>query len=159
MSNTMTLTAEPGTSIIQIERIFDAPRNKVFLTFTHKEKLEKWWSPNGEAHIKIDAREGGAWKFTDVMSDGQKITFYGIFHEVTSPERIVQTAEFANVGERGHVVLEKYEFTELDDKRTRLLLTEVFMSVEDRDAAIESGMEGGLAQSYDNLENILQETK
>lgn len=159
MSNNMTLIAKPGVPIIRIERIFGVHRDKVFLAFTQKNILQKWWSPNGEARIKIDCREGGVWKFTDVMSDGQEITFHGIFHEVTAPERIVQTAEFANLGERGHVVLSMYEFFELDDGRTRLLITEAFMNIEDRDAAIASGMEIGLAQSYNSLDTLLQKMK
>lgn len=159
MSNKTTITAASGASIIRIERVFDAPREKVFLAFTQKDKLKEWWSPGGNARIELDLREGGAWRATDILSDGQEITFYGYLHEVSSPERIVQTAEFANMDERGHAVLDRYEFIELDGGRTRLVLTEAFLSVADRDAAIESGMEGGIVQQHNNLDNVLRNTK
>jgi uncharacterized protein YndB with AHSA1/START domain len=160
MSNKTTLTAEPGSPIIRIERTFDAPPVKVFLAFTLKDKIERWWSPSGNARIDdLDAREGGKWRFTHVMPEGQEITFFGYFHEITPPERIVQTAEFASMPVRGHVVLDKYEFTKLDNGRTHMELTEAFMSVADRDAAVEAGVETGLAQSYLNLDTVLQEMK
>src|SRR5687768_16638871 len=104
MSNKMKITAEPGQPTVRIERVFNAPRQAVFDIFTQKDKLEKWWSPYGNATIEADVREGGAWKF----KDGEEVNFYGFYHEVTAPERIVQTSEFANLPERGHVVLERY---------------------------------------------------
>jgi uncharacterized protein YndB with AHSA1/START domain len=156
MSNKTTITAELGQPTIHIERIFEAPREKVFQLFTQKDQIVKWWSPSGEVRIDaLDARAGGAWKFSDVFND-QEITFFGYYHEVTAPERIVQTAEFANLQERGHVVLDRYEFNELAKDRTQMILTEVFVSTADRDAAIQSGMETGLAQSYSKLDNVLQ---
>ncbi|EDK72408.1 Activator of Hsp90 ATPase 1 family protein [candidate division TM7 genomosp. GTL1] len=157
MNNKTVIMAEPGIPIIRIERVFDAPREKVFQVFTQKDKVAKWWSPSNEVRIDaLDAREGGAWKFTHVI-DGQDITFYGVFHEVTAPERIVQTAEFANLGERGHVVLDKYEFTEFKGGQTHMTLTEAYLTTQDRDAALKSGMETGLAQSYINLDTVLRE--
>ena len=160
MSNKTTLTAEAGSPIIRIERTFDAPPARVFLAFTLKDKIKKWWSPSGNARIdEFDPREGGRWRFTHVMPKNQEVTFFGYFHEITSPERIVQTAEFASMPVRGHVVLDRYEFTKLGDGRTQMTLTEAFMSVADRDAAVEAGMETGLVQSYLNLDTVLQEKK
>jgi uncharacterized protein YndB with AHSA1/START domain len=152
MSNKTAITAEPDVPTLRIERTFDAPRDKVFLAFTQKDMLEKWWSPWDTARIELDAREGGAWRFTD-STDGQEVTFYGYFHEVTAPERIVQTTEFAGI-ERGHPVLDRYEFTE-ENGRTLVTITEAFLSVEDRDAAIQSGMESGIVQHYVNLDKVL----
>lgn len=157
MSNKITVTTEPGTSILRVERVFNAPRENVFRVFTDAEKIKRWWSPGGSAVVEIDAREGGAWKFSEKQSDSNGVTFYGVFHEVSSPERIVQTSEFENLGERGHVVLEKYEFTDLGDGRTKLLLTDVFSSLEDLHNAVQSGMEHGLAQSYEKLDILLEE--
>lgn len=157
MSNKTILTAEQGAPIIRIERMFDAPRDKVFAAFVQKDKVAKWWSPGGTARIdELDAREGGTWKFIDIMPDGQEVAFYGSFHEVTAPERIVQTSEFDGLGERGHAVLDRYEFSELDDGRTQLTLTEAYLSLADRDMAIANNMEEGLAQSYVNLDKILE---
>jgi len=157
MSHRTVITAVPGVPIIQIERIFDAPQEKVFQVFTQKDKVARWWSPSDEVHIEqLEAHEGGTWRFTHIF-DGREITFYGVFHEVTAPERIVQTAEFANLGERGHVVLGRYEFTKFAENQTRMLLTEAYLTTQDRDTALQSGMETGLAQSYGNIDNVLQD--
>lgn len=154
MSNKTTLTTEPNSPIIRIERIFDAPRDKVFRAFTQKDKIEKWWGEN--AQIEVDARDGGAWKFT-ASTDQYEVTFYGFFHEVTAPERIVQTSEFANLGERGHVVLSTYTFTELEDGRTGVLLSEVYSSVEDLQMAVENNMQEGVVRQYNTLDEVFQE--
>lgn len=158
MTNKTTLTAEAGVPIIRIERIFDASRDAVFSAFTQEEKLKKWWGQRDEARVdELDARPGGAWKFTDVSADGYEVTFYGYFHEVAAPERIVQTAEFAGIPERGHAVLDRYEFTELSGGRTLMTLTEAFLNIEDRDMAIENNMEKGVVQQYINIDGLLKE--
>jgi uncharacterized protein YndB with AHSA1/START domain len=151
MSNKMTITAEPGQPIIRIERAFNAPRTAVFEIFTQKDKLEKWWSPYGSATIEQNFTEGGAWKF----AEGTEVVFYGYYHEISAPERFVQTSEFANLPERGHVVLERYDFTEQADGTTLITLTEAYLSVADRDAALQSGMQEGLAKAYDKADALL----
>jgi uncharacterized protein YndB with AHSA1/START domain len=157
MSNKTTLTADKNSPIVKIERIFDAPREKVFAAHTEKDKIEKWWGAFGETHAEIDLRVGGAWRFAEVQPDGQEIAFHGIFHEVTAPERIVQTEEFANIPERGHVILDRYEFIDLGDGKTKLILTFTFLSQEDCSLMIESDMESGVVRQYQNLDKLLQE--
>jgi uncharacterized protein YndB with AHSA1/START domain len=157
MSNKTTMKAEEGSPLICIERVFDAPREKAFLAFITKEQIERWWSPGGKTRIdELEPREGGHWRYTALATEGYEVTFFGIFHEIAAPERIVQTAEFAGLPVRGHVVLDRYEFTGLDESHTRMVLTEAFMSVADRDAAVESHMEEGVVQSYHNLDLLLQ---
>lgn len=151
MSNKTIITKEPGQPIMRIERVFDAPRQDVFDIFTTKELLEKWWSPYEQATIQIDAREGGRWHFTA----GPDVTFYGYIHEFSAPERFVQTEEFANAPERGHAALDRYEFAELPDGKTKMTLTTVFLSTADRDLAIESGMETGVIKSYETIDTLL----
>ena len=155
MNNNTTITADENSPIVRIERAFQAPRDKVFAIFTHKDMLEKWWNPYGDATIEITPEAGGSWKF----EGGQEASFFGYFHEVTAPERIVQTSEFAHLPERGHVVLERYEFTEQEDGTTRMTLTNAFLSVADRDAALQSGMEEGLEPSYKKIDELLEATK
>lgn len=151
MSNKTTITAEKNSAILRIERIFDAPREQVFKIFTQKDMLEQWWYPYGKAEVEIDAREGGLWKF----SAGEKVNFYGVIHEVSAPERIVQTEEFGGTGERGHVALDRYEFTELPGDRTQMALTTTFLSVADRDMAVQS-MEEGVVKSYLTIDTLLE---
>jgi uncharacterized protein YndB with AHSA1/START domain len=93
---------------------------------------------------------GGEWRFLH-SSDGFEMSFYGEFREITPHERIVQTSEFS--GAPGHVVLETILFDESDGK-TNVTVIDLFDSVEDRDAMLQSGMEGGLAESYERLEEL-----
>lgn len=156
MSNKAKVTVIPGTSILTIERTFDAPRVKVFKAFTDPELISKWWGMSGSAKIEEhDPQDGGKWRYTEPSPQGDT-TFFGIFHEVTAPERIVQTSEWAQLGERGHVAMDRTVFTEKDGK-THMMITEVYFDVETLNAVIQSGMETGLQQSYDHLDKILEE--
>lgn len=152
--STMTLRADTGTPIITIERAFDAPPEKVFRLFSKAENVARWWSPFGQCRIDaFDPRVGGSWRIAEVMEDSE-IAFFGVFHDLTAPVRIVQTSEFANLPERGHVVLERYEFFP-EGGTTRMVLTQTFLSLADRDAAVESGMEEGIVQQYRNIDALL----
>jgi uncharacterized protein YndB with AHSA1/START domain len=156
--NRATVTAEPGKQTIIIERMFDAPRYKVFAAMTQKDKLEKWWIGPGYSNRveHLDVRDGGSWKFVQTNERGDEFSFHGSYHMV-SPEMTIQTFEFDGLGEQGHVSLQKMELVETSDGKTRLLATSTFMSVDDRDGMIQSGMETGMQQTYNKLDEILKE--
>lgn len=118
--NKATVTARPGESIIRIERIFDAPREKFFKVITSKDLIPKWWvGPGYDVQAEeMDVREGGRWKFVQTMQDGTKFAFFGCCHEIAAPERIVQTFEFSGLPERGHVILEKMELEAVEGTKT-----------------------------------------
>jgi uncharacterized protein YndB with AHSA1/START domain len=108
----------------------------------------------------MDVREGGSWKFVQTMQDGdQKFTFFGIYHDVTPNERIIQTFEFDGLPERGHVILEKMELEDAPDGKTKLKVTQAFFSVEERDGMLQSGMEDGMQNTYNTLDTVLAEEK
>ncbi len=155
MSNKTTITAEPNSPIFTVERELEAPREKVFEAHTQKELLEKWWHPFGAMNAEIDVRVGGTWKFVTTEESGENYTFYGVFHEVSAPERIIQTEEFLGLGERGHVVLDKYEFIALDGGRTKVKLTCACLSVAERDAMMETGMSEGIVKQFEKLDELL----
>jgi uncharacterized protein YndB with AHSA1/START domain len=159
MSNKTTIIAEPGSSIVRIERQFDATPEKIFRIFSEQRFVEKWWSPFGTATVHaLEFTEGGAWKFS--TGGEEDITFHGFYHEITAPKRIVHTSEFDNleqmIGERGHTVLSKYDFEPVD-RGTKVTLTELYMSVQDRDMAVEHGMEQGVVATYENIDTLLGE--
>ncbi|OPY25147.1 MAG: hypothetical protein A4E27_01026 [Methanobacterium sp. PtaU1.Bin242] len=77
-------------------------------------------------------------------------------HEVLAPERIISTFEFEGLPETGHVLLQTVKFEALPDNRTRMIAQSVFQSVEDRDGMLQSGMEEGVNDSYDRLDEILK---
>jgi uncharacterized protein YndB with AHSA1/START domain len=157
MMNRANVTAEPGKQNIVVERMFDAPRDKVFAAMTQKDKLERWWIGPGYTNRveHLDVRDGGSWQFIQTSANGDEFSFHGSFHLV-SPEMTIQTFEFDGLGEAGHVALQKLELVEVGDGRTKLLATSTFMSIEDRDGMISSGMEEGMQQTYDMLDEVLK---
>lgn len=103
---------------------------------------------------KWEPREGGSYKFTH-KRDSHTYAFFGVYHEILAPERIISTFEFDGLAERGHVIMGKTMFEELSGGRSRLVHQSVFFSVEDRDGMIQSGMERGVTEGYEKLDALL----
>ena len=101
---------------------------------------------------RYDARDGGTWRYVQKDADGNEYGFHGVFHGTPSPEAIVQTFEFEGVP--GHVMLDTTTL-EQRDGRTLMRTVSSFQSVEDRDGMIASGMERGVRDSGDRLEELL----
>ena len=150
------LTFEPGKQDLVMTRDFDTPPDLVFKAHTDPDILPQWWGPRRLTTKveSLDARQGGIWRFIQHDTDGNEYAFNGVFHEIRSPARLVQTFEFE--GMPGHVLLETITFEDQNGK-TRLTAQSVFQSVEDRDGMMESDMEEGAAESMDRLEELLQE--
>ena len=143
----------PADREIRIERIFDAPRERVWRAFTERDLVAQWWGRGNELEIEtFECERGGHWRFVEHGPDGAH-GFEGRFREVTKPERIVQTFEWD--GMPGHTVLETAEFEDLGDGRTRVVNTSLFFTTEERDGMLQSGMEGGLNESYAALDRLL----
>ena len=149
-----TTVTTPSDREIFIERVFDAPRERVFAAFTDPELISEWWGPRGTTTIvdRMDVEPGGAWRFVVRSSDGSETGFRGTYREVTPPERLVQTFEWE--GLPGHVCVETAEFEDLGD-RTKVTNTSLFHTTEERDGMIESGMEKGLSESHERLDELL----
>jgi uncharacterized protein YndB with AHSA1/START domain len=148
------LTAEPGVPQIVIAREFEASRELLFRAYTDPELLAQWLGPRRMSMTvhSYDLRDGGAWRFTHRDPEGNAYGFHGIFHGTPSPEGIVRTFEFE--GAPGHVSLETLTFEERGGK-TLVRTNAVFQSVEDRDAMIESGMESGVNEGMERLDELL----
>ena len=156
MANKTKVTAEPGKQELFITREFDVPCELVFKAHTDPELYVQWVGPNDlEMSVqKLDAFDGGTFEFTHTRA-GHSYRFFGSYHEVFAPERIIGTFEFDGLPERGHVILGTTKFEELPGGRTRLVHQSVFQSVADRDGMIESGMERGVAEGYEKLDDLL----
>lgn len=156
MVNKTVVTAEPGKQELFITREFDAPRELVFKAHTDPDLYVQWVGPYGMKMTidKWEPRDGGSYKFTHER-DGQKFAFFGVTHEIHTPDRIIGTFEFDGLPERGHVILGTTKFEELPGNRTRLVHQSVFQSVADRDGMIQSGMEGGVSDGYEKLDELL----
>jgi uncharacterized protein YndB with AHSA1/START domain len=144
----------PTDREIHIERVFDAPRDRVFAVYTDPELIPAWWGPRNTTAVvdQMDVRAGGSWRFVLRNPDGSETGFRGTYREVTPPERIVQTFEWE--GMPGHVSVETATFEDLGD-RTRVITTSVFHTTEERDGMLGSGMEGGLNETYARLDELL----
>jgi uncharacterized protein YndB with AHSA1/START domain len=143
----------PGERDIRIERIFNAPRDRVWKAMTDPKLIAQWWGRGNKLVIeKMEVERGGHWRFVEHSPEGVH-GFEGRFAEVTPPERVVQTFEWD--GMPGHVALETMTLEDLGDGRTKLVTTSLFMAAEDRDGMVQSGMEGGLNQSYEALDRLL----
>jgi len=145
-----------GDREIRIERIFNAPRERVWQAMTDPKLVAQWWGRGNKLVVeRMEVERGGHWRFVEHAPDGVH-GFEGRFSEVTPPERVVQTFEWD--GTPGHVALETATLEDLGDGRTRLVNTSLFMTAEDRDGMLQSGMEGGLNESYAALDRLLAKT-
>ncbi len=150
---TATVT-KPTDRTIRIEREFDAPRDLVFATFTDPDLVPEWWGPRGTTAevVEMDVRTGGDYRIISHNSDGSQTAFRGTYREVTPPERVVQTFEWE--GMPGYVSLETAEFEDLGD-RTKVTTVTVFWTPEERDGMLGSGMEGGMNETFQRLDEVL----
>jgi uncharacterized protein YndB with AHSA1/START domain len=154
MSRATTITAEPRLPFVDIVREFDAPASAVFRAHTDPKLFARW---NGPREITLnlheyDATPGGRWRYTIPHEGGMEFGFHGIFHTVEPDALIVQTFEFSMAP--GQVGVSMISFEEREG-RTRLSIHEVYPSVETRDAAVASGMEYGIREGYERLDEVL----
>ena len=155
----MTTTAHTTTVMtptdreIRIQRIFDAPRDRVWRAFTDPALVAQWWGRGNTLVIeRMDVKRGGHWRFVEHAPDGVH-GFEGRFREVTPPERLAQTFEWD--GMPGYVAAETVTFEDLGDGRTRVTTTTLFHTSEERDGMLSAGMEGGVNESYAALDRLL----
>jgi uncharacterized protein YndB with AHSA1/START domain len=148
------IVLDPTLPLVRIIREFDAPPAKVFRAHADPDLIGRWLGPRGlEMTIDhYDCRTGGSYRYTHRDDDGE-YRFYGSFHEVRAPERIVQT--FTYEGFPDGVSLDTVVLEDLGDGRTRLTATSLLDSLEGRDAMIASGMEVGIRDGYERLDELL----
>lgn len=155
--NETKIIAEPGKQELFIIREFDAPRDMVFKACSDADLITEWLGPRGMV-MKIDsydARTNGHYRYIHTDPSGNSYAFRGTFHDVSFPERTIQTFEFEGLPEKGHVSLETARFEELPGNRTRITIQSVFQSVTDRDGMIRSGMERGVKEGHQRLDELL----
>ena len=146
----------PTDEQILITREFAAPKHLVFKAFTTPELIKRWWhAKRGEATIaEVDLRVGGRWRWVMVTDDGMEVAFHGEYKEIVPNERIVYTEVYEGApGGDDEPALNTLTLTEVDGRTTLTQLTEV-SSREIRDMIMDSGMEGGMQDAYDLLEEV-----
>ena len=155
MAQTKTsIIAEPGKQEIIIRRTFNAPRELVFKMWTDAEYLPEWWGPSSTATIvdRLEARKGGIWRYLHKDGHGGEHAFSGVFHEVSSPGRLIQTYEYEGIPGVGLVTV---TFEEPSPGQTTLTETSLYPSVEVRDGVLQSGMSEGAAETMERFERLL----
>lgn len=148
------IAADPKVPLVRITREFDAPKEHVFRAHTDPNLLVQWLGPRDlEMTVEqFDCRDGGAYRYIHRRGDDE-YGFRGCFHEVRPNEVIVQTFMFEGVPD--HVALERLTLHDLPGGRCRLVATSLVDSFEARDAFVSSGMEEGVIQGYERLDDVL----
>jgi uncharacterized protein YndB with AHSA1/START domain len=151
-SGTATVTL-PADEQILITREFDAPRHLVYRAWTTPDLIRRWWSGHrGEVtHIEVDLRVGGRWRYVMVANEGFEVAFHGEYREIVPDERIVSTEVYEGMPDKE--ALSTATFSEAGGRTTVHVLVQ-HTSREDRDAHIDSGMESGLQEAMDLLEQV-----
>ena len=151
-SGTATVTL-PTDEQILITREFDAPRHLVYRAYTTPELVKRWWSgQRGEVTLaEIDLRVGGTWRYVMVAHGGFEVAFHGEYREIVPNERLVTTEVYEGMPDAA--ALDTLTFTEVDGRTTLTILVQ-HSSKEHRDAHIDSGMEGGMQEAMDPLEQV-----
>jgi uncharacterized protein YndB with AHSA1/START domain len=152
-SGTAKVTLPTDTEIL-ITREFDAPRHLVYKAWTTPELVRRWWAgQRGRMTVaEIDLRVGGTWRYVMIANGGHEVAFHGEYREIVPDERIVNTEVYEGAPEGG-AALNLVTFAEADGRTTLELLTRVD-SKEVRDMIIDSGMEGGMQEGMDLLEQV-----
>jgi uncharacterized protein YndB with AHSA1/START domain len=144
----------PADNQVLITREFAAPRHLVYRAWTTPELIKRWWSANrGEVTVvEVDLRVGGRWRYVMVANGGYEVGFHGEYREIVPNERIVSTEVFE--GAPDAEALDTLTLAEHDGRTTLRVLVE-HASKEHRDAHLNSGMEDGLQDALDLLEQLV----
>lgn len=146
----------PSEREIVMSRVFDAPRSLVFGAWTKPELVKRWLTgPPGWTMVvcEIDLKVGGTYRFVMSHTDGRDMGWGGVYHEIVPPERFVNTERFDDSWYPGESLITTVLVEQ--DGRTTLTQTMLYESPEARDVAAGSGMESGVAASFDRLEELL----
>jgi uncharacterized protein YndB with AHSA1/START domain len=143
----------PSDTEILITREFNAPKHLVFEAWTTPEHIRRWWAGlRGDVTlVEVDLRVGGGWRYVMTANEGFEVAFHGEYREIVPNERIVSTEVYE--GFPDGEALNTLTFEEVDGRTTLSILVE-HSCKEHRDAHIESGMEGGMQEAMDALEQI-----
>ena len=151
------IAIDPDVPLVRITREFDAPPEKVFRAHTDPDLVVRWLGPRS-LQMRIDhydCRTGGSYRYLHIRGQDE-FGFHGSFHEVRPNDVIVQTFTFES--DPDGVALERIVFIDLGDGRTRLTSTSLVDSFAARDAFVASGMESGVREGYERLDEVLSAT-
>ena len=145
----------PTEEQILITREFNAPKHLVYKAYTTPELVKRWWgAKRGEVKVaEIDLRVGGKWRYVAMTYEGFEVAFHGEYREIVPNEKLVSTEVYEGVPDPGEGTLNTATFEESEGSTTLTVLVDA-PDKETRDAIIQSGMEAGLQDAYDLLEEV-----
>jgi uncharacterized protein YndB with AHSA1/START domain len=151
-TNSAAVTLPSDTQIL-ITRVFDAPRQLVYLAYTTPELIRRWWGGDrGEVtSAEVDLRPGGSWRYVMTANAGFEVAFHGEYQEIIPGERLVATEIYEGAPDAAAVTTTT--FTEHDGRTTLSILVQ-HISRENRDMHLSSGMEAGMQESMNHLEQV-----
>lgn len=151
LGNERTTAYTDGQELV-LERIFDAPRDLVWKVMNDPERVTRWWGPRGYTTtvVEMDVRPGGRWRWINHTTGGEDAPFKGEYLEVQPPERIVRTFIFDVPGFDDRRAIETMTLEDLG-ARTRVTAKTRFLSVDELEGALSTGMIGGALDTYDRL--------
>lgn len=150
--------AEPGKNEIVITSTFAAPPETVFKAITDPVLIPRWWGPRRLTTTvdTMEVRPGGHWRFVQKDAEGNTYAFHGEYREIIPSKKLVYTFEYE--GMAGHEMIETVTFEGLESK-TRVVDTVRFPDVNDRDGALQTGMESGAVESMERFAELVKKTK
>jgi uncharacterized protein YndB with AHSA1/START domain len=151
----------PADTQILVTREFDAPRRLVWRAYTEPDLIKRWWAGlrGNVTSVEVDLRVGGRWRYVMVANGGFEVAFHGEYREITPIERLVNTEAFEGIPDPdANAALVTMTLVDKDDRTFMEVLIET-KDKDGRDAIINSGMEGGMQESYDALEKVAASLK
>jgi len=148
----------PGPTQLLITRVFDAPRHLVYRAWTEPELIEQWWHANRGTvtSIEVDLRPGGRWRYAMQAAGGFEVAFWGVYREIVPNERLVSTEVFEGAPEAEAVTTTT--FAEADGRTTVSILVE-HQNQQFRDLHLQSGMEDGLQDALDLVDDLVRQLR
>lgn len=139
----------------EMARVFDAVPERVWRIYTDPTMIPKWWGPRILITIvdKMDVRVGGGWRYIQKDTDGNEFAFRGEYKLVEPPHNLVYTFEFEPMA--GQIVTDHCRFEALPGGKTRVIVKTICDNLEALDGLLQSGMEGGVNESWERLEALL----
>lgn len=154
-SGTAVVTLPTDTQIV-ITREFAAPKHLVYRAYTEPDLIARWWSgERGEVtSVDVDLRVGGTWRYVMTANEGFEVAFHGEYREIEPYDRLVSTEAYEGIPNPDENATVNTMTLDEDNGRTTVTILVQCPSPEVRDAMIESGMEAGMQDAFDLMEQV-----
>ncbi len=157
MGNKTTFTVKKENLEVAMERVFNAPREKIWKIMSDPKLIPQWWGPaEYETTVdKMDFRVGGEWRFVQKGKDAQEFGFHGVYQKIEEPKIISDTFNFEGIP-AGHELVETMVLEDLGNGQTKVIGISKYQNMEDLEGMVNSGMEGGAVETWERLAQLVE---